>query len=68
MNAFKSMPIAATAVDLETEQKTPFLFTEECGLALFFNRQNGQKFCLERENLDDLTRSLRGGWRPDKSL
>ncbi len=65
MNALKSTQNAASAMDLGTDQKAPFIFAEECGLVLLFNRRNGRKFCLERENWDDLTLSLSSGWSPN---
>ncbi len=67
MDTLKSTQNAPAAMDLGPGQKAPFLYAEECGLALFFNRRNGRKFCLERENWEDLTLSLSSGWNPDRS-
>ncbi len=67
MNALKSTQEAATAMSLGTNQKTPFIYAEECGLVLLFNRRNGRKFYIDRENWEDLTLSLSSGWSPGKS-
>ncbi len=67
MNALKSTQDTATAMGLGTNQKTPFVYAEECGLVLLFNRRNGRKFYIDRENWEDLTLSLSSGWSPGKS-
>ena len=47
-----------------TDSDHPFLFAEECGLALFKNRKTGKKLFLEKATWAEMVTSIRRGWRP----
>ncbi|HOV05059.1 MAG TPA: hypothetical protein PLJ34_11325 [Hyphomicrobiales bacterium] len=50
--------------DKNANGETPFIYAEECDLALLLDRRTGEQFCLEKETWNDLVSSLGSGWRP----
>jgi len=48
----------------DSETHVPFLFAEECGLALLKHRPSGKKMCMEKAIWSDLESSLKAGWQP----
>ncbi len=67
MKALKSTQNADAKMIAPAEMNTPFLYTEESGLALFLNRRTGRKFCIDKKDWVDLSLSVSDGWEPIKS-
>lgn len=55
----------ASLPDNNMEKREPhFLYTEECGLALFQNRATGRKFWVDLEHWNEVVECVRMGWTP----
>jgi len=49
------------------QDKPPFLYAEECGLALMKNQATGKKFWIEKETWSEVVSSVQAGWQPWKN-